>query len=102
LAAYIIVTRESPVTDPAAMAEYSASNRAHAEDWRAAFGIEPLAVYGACETPEGDAPDGVLVLKFPSLAQAKAWYDSPAYQAVIPLREQAARWRVVIVDGLQA
>ena len=98
--AYVIVNRESPVTDPAALAEYSASNQAHAAEWREAFGIEPLAVYGATLAPEGGAPDGVVLLRFPSMAAAKAWYDSPAYQAVIPLREKAAKWRVTIVEGL--
>jgi len=34
------------------------------------------------------------------MAQAKAFYESPAYQAAIPFRQQAADWRVVIVEGL--
>lgn len=32
----------------------------------------------------------VVVLRFPSLASAHGWYESPAYQALVPLREQAA------------
>jgi hypothetical protein len=28
--------------------------------------------------------------RFPDLASASAWFDSPAYQALLPLREQAA------------
>lgn len=34
-------------------------------------------------------PD-VVVLRFPDLASAHGWYGSPEYQALIPLREQAA------------
>ena len=30
-----------------------------------------------------------VVLQFPDAAAAKAWYESPEYQAVIPLREEA-------------
>ncbi len=100
MAAYIIVYRETPLTDPDAMAEYSARNREAAGDWQARYGLKPLAVYGAAQAPEGANPDGVVLLRFPTMADAKAWYDSPAYQAVIPLRERAAQWRVVIVEGL--
>lgn len=32
----------------------------------------------------------VAILKFPDQATAKNWYDSDAYQALIPNREQAA------------
>jgi uncharacterized protein (DUF1330 family) len=30
------------------------------------------------------------VIRFPNLAALQGWYRSPAYQALIPLREQAA------------
>ena len=29
------------------------------------------------------------VIQFPDAAAAKAWYDSPEYQALIPLRQEA-------------
>jgi len=32
----------------------------------------------------------VVVLRFADAAAARAWFDSPAYQALIPLREEAA------------
>jgi uncharacterized protein (DUF1330 family) len=31
-----------------------------------------------------------VVIRFPDRAAAEAWYASPAYRALIPLREQAA------------
>jgi uncharacterized protein (DUF1330 family) len=31
-----------------------------------------------------------VVIRFPDLAALQGWYRSPAYQALIPLREQAA------------
>jgi len=98
--AYIIAIRETPITDAAAIAEYSRLNREMAAQWHAEFGIAPLAVYGACDTPEGAAPDGVVILRFPNMASARAWYHSPEYQAVIAIRNKAAAWRVMIVEGI--
>lgn len=100
MAAYIIVYRESPITDPSAMADYSARNREQAANWQADYGLEPLVIYGQSLAPEGANPDGMVLLRFPSLVQAQAWYESAEYQAVIALREKAASWRVVIVEGL--
>ncbi|MAE04785.1 MAG: hypothetical protein CMH76_00460 [Nitrospinae bacterium] len=31
-----------------------------------------------------------MVIKFPDQVAAKAWYDSPEYQALIPNRDEAA------------
>ena len=40
----------------------------------------------AGESPHRD----IVVIRFPSAAAAGEWFASPAYQALIPLREQAA------------
>jgi uncharacterized protein (DUF1330 family) len=32
----------------------------------------------------------IVVIRFPDLAAAKGWHASPAYQALVPLREAAA------------
>ena len=42
---------------------------------------------------------GDVVIAFPDRAQASAWYASPAYQAILPLRTRNARGWVVLVDG---
>jgi uncharacterized protein (DUF1330 family) len=39
------------------------------------------------------------VIKFDSMEKAKAWYDSPAYQEIRPIRHRAAKSRVFIVEG---
>lgn len=31
-----------------------------------------------------------VVIRFPDMADLRGWFESPAYQALIPLREQAA------------
>lgn len=39
----------------------------------------------------GDYPKtDTVVVRFPDIESAHGWYDSPAYQALIPLRDQAA------------
>ena len=49
---------------------------------------------------EGKDADGVVLLQFPDMAAARAWYDSPEYQAAIPERMQAAPYRAIIFEGL--
>lgn len=41
-----------------------------------------------------------VVLEFPSLAAAKAWYASPEYQAILPIRLRSTRSRMMMVEGL--
>ena len=98
--AYIIVYRESPVTDQTAIDEYSRRNRENAPAFQEKFGIRPLVVYGASDALEGNNPDGIVMLQFPTIEDARAWYDSPAYQEALAYRKEAAAWRVVIVEGL--
>ena len=37
-----------------------------------------------------------VVIRFPDLAAVDAWYRSPAYQVLIPLRQQAASLDLVV------
>ena len=94
--AYMIFMRESPLRDPAAYAEYHRKGRENTGD----FKITPLSVYGKIEAVEGTAPDGIIMLQFPTMADAKAWYNSPGYQAALPNRLKAADWRSIIVEGM--
>jgi uncharacterized protein (DUF1330 family) len=94
--AYMIFLREGVVRDADAFATYRNANRDAPRDPN----LKPLVVYGALEALEGEAPDGVVVLQFPSDADAKTWYNSPGYQAAIPHRQRAADYRAFIVEGL--
>jgi uncharacterized protein (DUF1330 family) len=98
--AYMIATRIGQVRDSAALAEYSRLNRENAATFQAQYSVKPLVVYGAMETAEGPAPDGIIILQFPSMADAKAWYNSPGYQEALPHRQKAADYNVVFVEGL--
>lgn len=98
--AYMIFLREAPVRDPDALGRYSQANRASAGVFRERYGLKPLAVYGATQAVEGAAPDGVVLLEFPTAEDARAWYESPEYQAAIKDRALAADYRAIIVEGL--
>ncbi|KGQ70032.1 DUF1330 domain-containing protein [Uruburuella testudinis] len=50
---------------------------------------------------EGDTvKGGMAVIAFDDMEKAQAWYHSAAYQAIIPIRQKAARTRAYIIDGL--
>jgi uncharacterized protein (DUF1330 family) len=100
MSAYLIVYRETPVSDEDAIAEYSRRNHENAASSQADFGVQPVVVYGQVEGLEGAAPDGVVVLRFPTMEAAKGWYGSKGYQEAIPFRQKAADWRVVLVEGI--
>lgn len=34
--------------------------------------------------------DAVAIIKFPTMEKLEGWYNSPAYQNIIPLRDEAA------------
>ena len=94
MAAYIVFTRER-TTDPAALAKYSEKAGATL----AGHPAKVLAVYGRQEVLEGPPVEGVVILEFPTFAEAKAWYDSPAYCEVREHRLRGSEYRAVIVEG---
>ncbi|MDF0487990.1 DUF1330 domain-containing protein [Sphingomonas sp. H39-1-10] len=93
----MIFIRDEPVHDEAEMAEYQRLNRERGSD---GFDVKRLAFYGAADALEGPAPDGVVVLEFPSVEEARAWYQSPGYQAALQHRLKAATYRVIITEGV--
>lgn len=52
------------------------------------------------EVLEGDwSPKRVVVVEFPSLQQARAWYDSAEYQAARKLRVASASTQMLLFEG---
>ena len=49
---------------------------------------------------EGEPPKGIVVIAFDSVAKAREWYDSPAYEAIKPLRQSSTKGRMFIVEGV--
>jgi uncharacterized protein (DUF1330 family) len=94
MSAYIIFIREA-THDAAEFAIYSQD----VGGTLAGHPVSVLAVYGRQEVLEGPEPEGVVILKFPSFAEAKAWYDSPAYRKAREHRFRAADYRAIIVEG---
>ncbi|NLU84850.1 DUF1330 domain-containing protein [Rhodococcus sp. HNM0569] len=57
-------------------------------------------VHGSKATPvEGDWEGDAIVVEFPSPAALRAWYRSPEYQAILPLRSENSDSTVVLLDG---
>lgn len=49
---------------------------------------------------EGSWPEDLIVIAFPDLATARAWYDSPAYREILPLRTGNASGNVILIEGV--
>jgi uncharacterized protein (DUF1330 family) len=65
----------------------------------APFGGEVLHRGAYNSTMLGQAePHGVGVIRFPDAQSANDWFTSPAYQAIAPLREEAAEMTFVLYD----
>jgi len=39
------------------------------------------------------------IIEFPSRDEFRAWYDSPAYREVLPLRLESVPGNMVVVEG---
>jgi uncharacterized protein (DUF1330 family) len=62
-----------------------------------------FTVHGATvEVREGAWPGTVVVIAFPDVDAARAWYDSPAYREILPLRTQHITGSAIIVEGVDA
>lgn len=58
-------------------------------------------IHGArAEAMEGEWTADVIVIEFPDRAAAHGWYESPAYQAILPLRLNNATGVAFLVDGV--
>ncbi|MFI6458314.1 DUF1330 domain-containing protein [Streptosporangium amethystogenes] len=55
---------------------------------------------GAVDVREGRWPGSVVMLEFPSGENARDWYESAAYQAILPLRADRLEGEVIIVEGV--
>jgi uncharacterized protein (DUF1330 family) len=95
MSAYAIFTRVKTI-DPAEMKIYNEAARATLEGHPAKI----LAAYGAKEVLEGPEHEGIFIMEFPTMQEAKAWYDSPAYRKVREHRFKGAEYRGVIVQGI--
>ena len=96
MAAYAIGRLQ--MRDPAWLQEYGAKTPALV----AKHGGKYLVRGGGIERLEGTGtlPSVVVVLEFPSMAQARAWYNDPDYAPLIKLRQTGADLNFILVEGL--
>ena len=95
MAAYVLVDIE--VTDPAGFDEY----RQRVPATLAAHEGRFLVRGGAHEVVEGSwRPRRLVVLEFPSLAQARRWYDSEEYREPKAMRLRTSKANIVFVEGV--
>ncbi|MDX3094844.1 DUF1330 domain-containing protein [Streptomyces sp. ME01-24h] len=55
---------------------------------------------GDVDVVEGAWPGAVVLMEFPDRAAADRWYNSPEYQAILPLRTNNAISDIILVDSL--
>ena len=96
MTAYIIV--EAVLHDPERFSAYAQAVPAIVEE----YGGEYLVLGGEQSSLEGEwGPTRVVMHRWPSADQARAFWQSDAYQAAKPLREGTGEFRVLLVDGLK-
>ena len=94
MAAYLINDME--VTDAQALEDYKKLSPATVLQYGGRF----LARGGQIENVEGEwNPKRIVILEFPTMAQAKAWIDSPEYAPARRARQKASKSNIIIVDG---
>jgi uncharacterized protein (DUF1330 family) len=94
MAAYVVITRFH-TRNPAELAQYAKE----APGFLAGHAVRFLARFESCEVVEGPGAEGVAILEFPTVAEAKAWYASSAYQRASKHRYEGGDYGVIIVEG---
>jgi uncharacterized protein (DUF1330 family) len=61
-----------------------------------AFDEAPEVIEGEIDHPR------TVIVEFASREAFRAWYDSPAYQAILPLRLDSTPGSLILVSGLAA
>ena len=96
MAVYLVV--DTDLFEPTAYEEYKLKAKPIAEQ----FGGEYLARGGAMDVKESDlwTPKRLVLIRFDSAEKAQNFYNSPQYQAVLPISKKAAKRTVVLLEGI--
>ncbi len=93
--AYVIV--DIDVHDPVTYEEYKRLSGASLAAHDGRFIVRG----GKVETLEGSwRPRRMVVLEFPSVAQAKAWWSSAEYEEAKKIRQASAATEMIVVEGV--
>jgi len=94
MTAFFVATAK--VKDPTKFGDYAQKAGASMKD----FGGEIIVRGQMREVLVGGADhNGVGIVRFPDLKSLTDWYASPAYQAIIPLRDEAADITIVAYEA---
>src|SRR5215813_8800184 len=88
--AYLIA--ETEVTDRAAFQKYAEKVPETLAPYSGSFHY--VVRGGKTQALEGQPPKSIVVLAFDGAEKALAWYNSPAYQAIKPIRQGASLSRM--------
>lgn len=92
--AYIIV--EVDVKDPATYEDYKKLTPGSLKPFDGKFIVRG----GAAELLEGEQePNRIVVLEFPTMEKAKAWWSSEEYAPAKAIRQSASNTRMIAVEG---
>ncbi|MEX2233250.1 MAG: DUF1330 domain-containing protein [Cyclobacteriaceae bacterium] len=92
--AYIIV--DVKITDPSRYEDYKKLTPGSLVPFDGKFVVRG----GQCETLEGSwKPGRLVVLEFPSLEKARAWWSSEGYTPAKALRQAASITQMIVVEG---
>ncbi|MFF3114722.1 DUF1330 domain-containing protein [Kitasatospora sp. NPDC057904] len=64
------------------------------------FGGRFVVHGGNVEVVEGSWGTDVIVIEFPDRERVRAWYDSPAYREILPLRTRHMDADAIFADGV--
>jgi uncharacterized protein (DUF1330 family) len=95
MAAYVVV--DVQVKDPVRYEEYRKTVAATLQ----AYGGRFLARGGKVEQLEGSwSPKRLVIVEFPDLATAKAWWSSTEYAGPKAVRQSASHTEMIVVEGI--
>jgi uncharacterized protein (DUF1330 family) len=95
MAAYLI--SDITVRDRAAFEIY----RTRAADAIHTYGGRYLARLGEVQLLEGSwNPNMIVIVEFPNLEKARAWYRSPEYAFALEMHDKALSRDLILVDGV--
>ncbi len=95
MATYLIV--DINVADRSKFKAYAKSVQSTVADYGGCY----LCKWGVAECLEGEWDvNKVVIVKFNSAEQAKAWWTSEEYRPLKALRREASKTRVLLVDDL--
>ena len=66
----------------------------------APFGGKYIMHGGKPEVLEGSWKGDLVIISFPDMQSARAWYHSPAYRDIRPLRVDNSEGDVLLVEGV--